>query len=246
MSVRRRRKQGGVVRRWCWCVAVRRWRRRGAMRRWRRRVELGRMVTVYKPGKSPWGKLLRRREGGHRLGTQTRRLNFRRRVCVPSRCPPSLHRSSFPNGDFPGLYIITILPSSTRRRHLRTGTHQHHLRTTPPRLRRLRTDTRRRRRRPRRRTGAHRRGRRLLLLGHLELRRRRRRRCTPASPNTELPLRLIGGGHFPPLPAVAESAAQARVGDALNLSLKLLPELSPLPLHDPPSVFEFVQMNNGW
>ena len=54
------------------------------------------------------------------------------------------------------------------------------------------------------------------------------------------------GAHFPPLPAVAESAAQARVGDALNLSLKLLPELSPLPLHDPPSVFEFVQMNNGW
>ena len=54
------------------------------------------------------------------------------------------------------------------------------------------------------------------------------------------------GEHFPPLPAVAENAAQARVGDALlNLNLKLLPELSPLPLQDPSSVFEFVQMNNS-
>ena len=53
------------------------------------------------------------------------------------------------------------------------------------------------------------------------------------------------GGHSP-LPAVAESATQARVGDALlNLSLKLLPELSPLPLHDPSNVFEFIEMNNN-
>ena len=37
-----------------------------------------------------------------------------------------------------------------------------------------------------------------------------------------------------------------RVGDALlNLSLRLFPELSPLPLYDPSRVFEFVQMNNS-
>ena len=34
---------------------------------------------MYKPGKSPLGKLLRCREGGHRLGTQTRRKKLRRR-----------------------------------------------------------------------------------------------------------------------------------------------------------------------
>ena len=48
------------------------------------------------------------------------------------------------------------------------------------------------------------------------------------------------------MPAVAESSAQARVRNSLlNLSLGLLTQVSPLPLHDPSSVFEFVEMNNS-
>ena len=57
---------------------------------------------------------------------------------------------------------------------------------------------------------------------------------------------FIPGPHFPPMPAVAESSAQARVRNSLlNLSLGLLTQVSPLPLHDPSSVFEFVEMNNN-
>ncbi|CAN0360116.1 unnamed protein product, partial [Laminaria digitata] len=53
------------------------------------------------------------------------------------------------------------------------------------------------------------------------------------------------GPQFPPLPPVAGAAALARIGCNLNnLKIGLLPQLPPLPLHDPSSVFEFVQLNN--
>ena len=66
---------------------------------------------MYKPGKTSWGKLLRCREAGHRLGTQTRRRKLRRRR-VQGRLENRLGNRALPRHASGG--IRTVLRRSAR------------------------------------------------------------------------------------------------------------------------------------
>ena len=150
-----------------------------------------------------------------------------------------------------GLRTTSVSLRTRRHQHLRTATHHYpHPHHHHHHHHRLRTITHRRHR-PRRCTGETHHIRRLRTTGHLENHRRRRRRRRTHTPEPLNKVLCRGVQCGVPISVVAsgrgERAVQARVrSPLLNTSFELLSQLSPVPkMHNPSSVFGFVQISDG-